>query len=108
MTVSFPISFAIAVAILIAVAFFAKRMAKHSTIHIPRTPGPARSNAMGTMIIGSVCPVCRQENFYSGDEQGILFCGNPKCRTGFLVTNYGESNVWAEEIRDKGPDRLYH
>ena len=108
--------FALAAVFLAIVIIVARQMAKGETIHIPRHVGQLPSGdmdreewAFGEAIGLGFCPDCHQEGFYSGPSANMavtIYCGNPDCRHGFRVTNYGRGLAWGERI-DDGPDRLY-
>lgn len=78
------------------------------------TPPPPLDDSLewklGRAIYENRCPDCGAvENFYQGPQHKLrveLYCANPKCRHGFLVSNYGDGKVWAVRSYN-GPNHLY-
>jgi hypothetical protein len=101
-----------AVAILVAVVIIAKLLAREEVIHVPRSTRPLfpRFNSLGLSIARNECPFCHDlAGFYGGPgkpEYAVLYCGNPQCRAGFRVKNYGKNLVYAEPD-EPGPKHLY-
>jgi hypothetical protein len=106
---SFPLAFGLACAAIAATVIVASRMAKkQSEIMVSRSQGLPRSNPEGMSIFRNICPICHEENFFSGEAENIIYCGNAKCRAGFKVYNYdGKDMIWAD-AHEKGPDHLYY
>jgi hypothetical protein len=78
-----------------------------------RSGMPAKNGSeewrLGGYVYRNMCPDCGQEDFFEGPREGAkvsVFCANPKCRHGFLVSNYGDGDVWAVRTFN-GPDRYY-
>jgi hypothetical protein len=81
---------------------------KQSEIKVPRCKGTPRGNPEGVSISRNICPVCHEENFFRGEAENVLYCGNDACRAGFKIFNYdGKEMIWAD-AHEQGPDRLYH
>jgi hypothetical protein len=103
-------TFGIAVICIGIVIVITKLLDRDATIRIERSTGNARANNLGAMMARSECPVCHEtEGFFYGPakpEYATLYCGNPGCRAGFRVENYGNSMVYAEPD-ELGPDQLY-
>ena len=87
--------------------WFKNWITRHYTIQIPREPGRGVSNELGLSVIRGECPICcSKEGFFRGRNANEIFCGNPHCRSGFFVQNFGEGKVWAKQI-ENGPSHLY-
>ena len=100
--------FALAALIILATILVAARLARNQTIVVPREVGDGAGNAIGATIAENRCPACGDDRgFYTGFERQRIYCGNPECRAGFFVANFGEGKVWAQAVAERGPNHLY-